>query len=175
MAASSRYCRSRFRIVRTDTPKASAARLRFPPTRSSVLRISRRSTSERVPTAGGAFRDLSVEENMAFVASTYRVAGWRARSSVLLQRAGLDGGRALLDQRKRSLAATGAPLAELTGVRRMTVARFEELAAAAGLRTLMLDLRTPGRLLDRVARRGPLRETAVTRVTAVLAAAEDGR
>ncbi len=42
-----------------------------------------------VPSHGGVFGDLSVEENMEFVAAAYRLQGWRDRAGELLERAGL--------------------------------------------------------------------------------------
>ena len=42
-----------------------------------------------VPPAGGVFGDLSVDENMQFVADAYRLSGWENRAGTLLARAGI--------------------------------------------------------------------------------------
>jgi ABC-2 type transport system ATP-binding protein len=42
-----------------------------------------------VPSAGGVFVDLTVDENMAFVAAAYRLRGWRERADELLDRAAI--------------------------------------------------------------------------------------
>jgi len=43
-----------------------------------------------VPPAGGVFGDLSVAENMEFIADAYRLSSWRARGEELLTRVGLE-------------------------------------------------------------------------------------
>lgn len=42
-----------------------------------------------VPPAGGVFADLSLEENMQFVADAYQLSGWNDRSQRLLERSGI--------------------------------------------------------------------------------------
>ena len=42
-----------------------------------------------VPPSGGVFGDLSVAENVEFVADAYRLRSWRPRAAELLERAGL--------------------------------------------------------------------------------------
>ncbi len=42
-----------------------------------------------VPSTGGIFGDLTVDENMEFVASAYDLGGWEARASMLLERAAI--------------------------------------------------------------------------------------
>jgi len=42
-----------------------------------------------VPSMGGIFKDLTVDENLAFVADVYRLRGWRGRADELCTRAGL--------------------------------------------------------------------------------------
>lgn len=48
-----------------------------------------------VPPRGGVFRDLSVEENIEFIADAYRLRSWASRAETLLERVGLAefGGR----------------------------------------------------------------------------------
>ena len=43
-----------------------------------------------VPSAGGIFGDLTVLENLEFVADAYRLRGWRPRADMLLDRMALD-------------------------------------------------------------------------------------
>jgi ABC-2 type transport system ATP-binding protein len=43
-----------------------------------------------VPPAGGVFSDLSVAENMEFIADAYQLTDWRARAARLVGRAGID-------------------------------------------------------------------------------------
>lgn len=43
----------------------------------------------RVPSAGGVFGDLTVAENLEFVADAYRLRQWRPRADMLLDRAAL--------------------------------------------------------------------------------------
>jgi ABC-2 type transport system ATP-binding protein len=43
-----------------------------------------------VPPAGGVFGDLTVAENLEFVADAYRLRSWRGRATELLERVGLD-------------------------------------------------------------------------------------
>ena len=42
-----------------------------------------------VPPQGGVFADLSVQENMEFVADAYRLRDWQARADLLLERSGI--------------------------------------------------------------------------------------
>ena len=39
---------------------------------------------------GGVFYDLSVDENMEFIADAYRLGSWQSRAATLLARAGID-------------------------------------------------------------------------------------
>jgi ABC-2 type transport system ATP-binding protein len=71
-----------------------------------------------MPTDGGIFGDLTVDENMEFVASAYRLRGWRDRASELLARAGIGafGDRLsghLSGGQRRKLATCMALLPEL--------------------------------------------------------------
>lgn len=43
-----------------------------------------------VPSAGGVFADLTVDENLSFVAAAYGLHGWERRASMLLERAAID-------------------------------------------------------------------------------------
>jgi len=43
-----------------------------------------------VPSEGGIFRELTVNENMEFVAGAYLLTGWAERATMLLERASLD-------------------------------------------------------------------------------------
>ncbi len=43
-----------------------------------------------VPSLGGVFGDLTVDENLAFVAAAYRLKNWRPRGNELLERAGIE-------------------------------------------------------------------------------------
>ncbi len=43
-----------------------------------------------VPSEGGMFGELTVEENMEFVADVYRLKGWRPRATMLLERGSLQ-------------------------------------------------------------------------------------
>ncbi len=68
-----------------------------------------------VPSTGGAFTDLTVDENIEFVATTYGVAGWGPRAAALLERAGIArfGGRLAGDLsggQRRKLAGCAALL-----------------------------------------------------------------
>lgn len=102
-----------------------------------------------VPSHGGVFGDLTVEENLEFVADAYRLAHWRSRGQVLLERAGLGSfadrlGRQLSGGQRRKLAGSLALLAQpdllvldeaTTGVdpvSRMELWRLIAAAAAAG-------------------------------------------
>lgn len=102
-----------------------------------------------VSTRGGLFRDLTVDENLEFVAQAFRLSHWRDRAEDLLGRAGLA---ALRDRlaghlsggQQRKLAGTMALLPEpellvldelTTGVdphSRMEIWRLIAAAAAAG-------------------------------------------
>jgi ABC-2 type transport system ATP-binding protein len=70
-----------------------------------------------VPPQGGVFGDLSVEENMQFIADAYRLQSPRARTDLLLERAGLsEFGRRLAGHlsggQQRKLAGSMALLPE---------------------------------------------------------------
>jgi len=43
-----------------------------------------------VPSDGGMFGELTVDENMEFVADVHRLKGWKPRSAMLLERSSLD-------------------------------------------------------------------------------------
>lgn len=70
-----------------------------------------------VPPEGGVFGDLSVDENMQFVADAYRLSGWEVRAEELLARAGIArfgerlGGK-LSGGQRRKLAGSMALLPE---------------------------------------------------------------
>lgn len=69
-----------------------------------------------VPSRGGIFRDLTVDENMAFVAATHRLKSWRPRASDLLERSGIASFRnrlagQLSGGQRRKLAGSMAVLA----------------------------------------------------------------
>jgi ABC-2 type transport system ATP-binding protein len=102
-----------------------------------------------VSAGGGLFRDLTVDENVEFVAQAYRLSHWRPRAGDLLRRAGLDAFRNRLaghlsGGQQRKLAGSLALLPEpdvlildevTTGVdpySRMELWRLVASAAAAG-------------------------------------------
>jgi ABC-2 type transport system ATP-binding protein len=102
-----------------------------------------------VPPAGGMFGDLSVEENMEFIAAAYRLRSWRGRAKELLTRVGLDQfpgrlARELSGGQRRKLAGSMALLPEpallvldevttgLDPVSRMDLWRLIAGAAAGG-------------------------------------------
>jgi ABC-2 type transport system ATP-binding protein len=102
-----------------------------------------------VPAAGGVFGDLSVDENIEFVADAHRLADWRERAEMLLDSAGLTSfgdrlaGRLSGGQRRKlagSMALLPQPglllLDEVTTgvdpVSRMELWRLIASAAAAG-------------------------------------------
>jgi ABC-2 type transport system ATP-binding protein len=102
-----------------------------------------------VPPAGGVFGDLTVRENMDFVAHAYRLGSWRDRAAGLLERVGLDRfpdrlGARLSGGERRKLAGAMVLLPEpdllvldevttgLDPVSRMDLWRLIAGAAAAG-------------------------------------------
>jgi ABC-2 type transport system ATP-binding protein len=102
-----------------------------------------------VSTAGSLYRDLTVDENVEFVAQAYRLRHWRGRADDLLHRAGIDAFRdrpagLLSGGQQRKLGGTLALLPEpdllvldevTTGVdpySRMEIGRLVAGAAAAG-------------------------------------------
>jgi ABC-2 type transport system ATP-binding protein len=102
-----------------------------------------------VSTSGGIFPDLTVDENLEFVAGAYRLSNWRDRSEDLIRRAGIAAFRDRLaghlsGGQQRKLAGTMALLPEpdllvldevTTGVdpySRMELWRLIAAAAAAG-------------------------------------------
>jgi ABC-2 type transport system ATP-binding protein len=102
-----------------------------------------------VPSEGGVFGDLTVNENMDFIADAYRLDGWRDRGEALLERAALGPfgdrlGRQLSGGQRRKLAGSLALLAQpdllvldevTTGVdpvSRMELWRLIAAAAASG-------------------------------------------
>ncbi len=107
-----------------------------------------------VPATGGVFADLTVNENMAFVAEVFGLSGWRERAGELLEAAGLArfGTRpaaSLSGGQGRKLAGTmallGRPellvLDELTTgvdpVSRMELWRMVSAAAGSGTAVVM--------------------------------------
>lgn len=102
-----------------------------------------------VSAGGGLFRDLTVDENLEFVAQAHRLSGWQDRADHLLRRAGIEDARDRLAGRlsggqQRKLAGSLALLPEpellvldevTTGVdpySRMELWRLIGAAAAAG-------------------------------------------
>jgi ABC-2 type transport system ATP-binding protein len=102
-----------------------------------------------VPPEGGVFTDLSVAENMEFIADAYQLSSWQSRATTLLGRAGIDGfGERLAGKlsggQRRKLAGSMALLPEpdllvldevTTGVdpvSRMDLWRLVAAAAADG-------------------------------------------
>jgi len=70
-----------------------------------------------VPASGGVFGDLSVDENMAFVADVHRLRGWTSRAAELLAASGIDAygnrlARQLSGGQRRKLAGSMAMLPE---------------------------------------------------------------
>lgn len=70
-----------------------------------------------VPAAGGVFGDLTVDENMAFVADVHHLRGWRPRAAELLAASGIDAfgdrlARRLSGGQRRKLAGSMAMLPE---------------------------------------------------------------
>jgi ABC-2 type transport system ATP-binding protein len=68
-----------------------------------------------VPAAGGVFGDLTVDENMAFVADVHHLRGWRPRAEELLAASGIDAfgdrlARQLSGGQRRKLAGSMAML-----------------------------------------------------------------
>lgn len=55
-----------------------------------TVRLPDQERISQVPSDGGFFADLTVEENLAFVAAVYRLRGWRSRAHELLSLAGID-------------------------------------------------------------------------------------
>jgi ABC-2 type transport system ATP-binding protein len=107
-----------------------------------------------VPSTGGIFKDLTVDENLEFVADAYRLRGWRLRAGALCARAGLEhvGGRlaaALSGGEQRKLAATMSMLHEpellvfdevtngVDPVSRMELWRMMTTAMASGTAVVM--------------------------------------
>ena len=118
-------------------------------THSGGVRLPPEGKTGYVPPHGGVFSDLSVAENMEFTADAYRLADWKDRASLLLDKAALGefGGRLagnLSGGQRRKLAGSMAllPRPELlvldevtTGVdpvSRMDLWRLIAGAAAAG-------------------------------------------
>jgi len=54
-----------------------------------VLRLPAPGRTGYVPPSGGVFGDLTVMENLEFIADVYRLASWRSRGEELMARAGL--------------------------------------------------------------------------------------
>lgn len=117
--------------------------------RRGEVRLPPRDSIGFVPAHGGVFADLTVDENMEFVASSYRLDRWRPDADELLERAGIApfGGRLaghLSGGQRRKLAGSMAllPRPELlvldevtTGVdpvSRMELWRIVAAAASAG-------------------------------------------
>ena len=82
---------------------------------SGSIRLPAPGRTGYVPPAGGVFGDLSVRENLEFIADAYRLRSWRERGTGLLQAAGLDVfedrlGRELSGGQRRKLAGSMALL-----------------------------------------------------------------
>jgi ABC-2 type transport system ATP-binding protein len=82
---------------------------------SGTLRLPAAGRTGYVPPAGGVFGDLSVAENVEFVADAYGLRSWSDRAAMLLERAGLaDFGSRLAAQlsggQRRKLAGSMALL-----------------------------------------------------------------
>jgi ABC-2 type transport system ATP-binding protein len=54
-----------------------------------VLRLPGPGRTGYVPPQGGVFADLTVEENMEFIADAYRLTDWKARAGTLLERSAI--------------------------------------------------------------------------------------
>jgi ABC-2 type transport system ATP-binding protein len=119
-----------------------------------TLRLPGPGRTGYVPPEGGVFGDLTVDENMEFVADAYRLTDWRARARTLLERSAIaDFGDRLAGQlsggQRRKLAGSMALLPEpdllvldevTTGVdpvSRMDLWRLIAGAAAAGAAVLV--------------------------------------
>lgn len=81
------------------------------------VRLPDRERTGYVPSTGGVFRDLTVEENLEFVAAAYGLHGWHRHADRLLDRAGIGpfGGRLagkLSGGQRRKLAGCMALLPE---------------------------------------------------------------
>lgn len=96
---------------------------------SGTLRLPAAGRTGYVPPAGGVFGDLSVAENIEFVADAYRLRSWRDRADTLLERAGLAEFRSRL-------------AAQLSGGQRRKLAGSMALLPRPGL--LILDEVTTG-------------------------------
>lgn len=116
---------------------------------TGVLRLPAEDRIGYVPSRGGLFGDLTVVENMEFVADAYHLRSWRPRAEALLDRAALGPfgdrlGRQLSGGQRRKLAGSLALLAQpdllvldevTTGVdpvSRMELWRLIAAAAASG-------------------------------------------
>ena len=123
--------------------------------REGDVRLPAQERISFVPSHGGVFGDLTVEENLEFVAAAYRLDGWRPRGDELLERAGL---RPFGDR----------PAAQLSGGQRRKLAGAMALLPEPDL--LILDEVTTG--LDPVSRMELWRivATAASKGTAVVAA-----
>lgn len=116
---------------------------------TGMIRLPAEDRIGYVPPEGGVFGDLTVHENMEFIADAYRLSDWRPRGDALLERAALGSfgdrlGRQLSGGQRRKLAGSLALLAQpdllvldevTTGVdpvSRMELWRLIAAAAASG-------------------------------------------
>lgn len=116
---------------------------------TGVIRLPAEDRIGYVPSEGGVFGDLTVDEHLEFVADAYGLTDWRPRAEALLDRAALDSfgdrlGRQLSGGQRRKLAGSLALLAQpdllvldevTTGVdpvSRMELWRLIAAAAASG-------------------------------------------
>ena len=58
--------------------------------RQGEVRLPAQNRIGFVPSEGGIFGDLTVDENMAFIAAAYKLREWQARGHELLERAGIE-------------------------------------------------------------------------------------
>lgn len=117
--------------------------------RQGAVRLPAQERIGFVPSDGGTFRGLTVDENMAFVAAAHRLTAWRTRAAMLLERAGIAPfadrpSEALSGGQRRKLAGSMALLPDpelvvldevTTGVdplSRMELWRLVATAAAGG-------------------------------------------
>ncbi len=92
------------------------AGLRLPGQRGRV-RLPAQERIAYVPTGGGTFPDLTVDENLELIASSYHLLAWRPRAAELLDRIGLPGrerqlARQLSGGQRRKLAGAMALLVQ---------------------------------------------------------------
>ena len=121
---------------------------------TGAIRLPAQGRIGYVPSEGGAFGDLTVDENLEFIADAYRLSAWRPCARALLVRAALEPfgdrlGRQLSGGQRRKRAGLLALLAQpdllvldevTTGVApvsRMELWRLIAAAAASGAAVVM--------------------------------------